>query len=57
MYQIMRDGKQAFDAFAFEMGTLLAETIMEMERVEKTGTAYHPISQDLKKWVSQSGSL
>jgi transposase-like protein len=57
MYQIMRDGKQTFDAFAFEMGTLLAETIMEMERVEKTGTAYHPLSQDLKKWASQSGSV
>lgn len=31
MYQVMTDGKKAFDSFALEMGKLLAETIMEIE--------------------------
>src|ERR1700730_2146202 len=57
MYQVMTDGKKAFDSFALEMGKLLAETIMEIEREEKAGPGYHPFSDELKKWASQAGSV
>ena len=57
MYQVIAQGKQAFDAFALEMGRTLAETIMYIEREEKAGPDYFPTDPSLQKWASQGGSV
>lgn len=50
-------GKQGFDAFIKELGVMMAETIMYIEREEISGPDYRPISPDRKKWASQGGSV
>lgn len=57
MQEVLIHGKQAFDACAMELGKMLAETIMYMEREELAGPDYHPRETDLKKWASQPGSV
>ena len=57
MSQIIVDGKQAFDVLSLELGRMLAETIMYMEREELAGPDYMPISPEVRKWASQGGSV
>lgn len=57
MGEIITHGKRAFDQCAMELGRMLAETIMYMEREEMAGPDYHPTDRDLKKWASQAGSV
>lgn len=57
MGEIITHGKRAFDQCAMELGRMLAETIMYMEREEMAGPDYHPTDRDLKKWASQRGSV
>ncbi len=54
---VMLGGKRALDAAMLEIGRLMAETIMYMEREEKAGPDYHPTSPGLHKWASQRGSI
>lgn len=57
LYQIFTKGKQGFDAFIKEMGRMMAETIMYIEREEISGPDYQPFSPDIRKWASQGGSV
>lgn len=57
LYQIFRQGKQGFDAFMKEMGRMMAETIMYIEREEISGPEYQPFSPEVQKWASQGGSV
>lgn len=57
MYQVYAKGKQGFDACMKEMGRLMVETIMYIEREEMAGPEYHPFSPDMWKWASQQGSV
>jgi len=57
MYQIMRAGKQGLDNFIQELGALLVEAIMDMEREERSGPQYQPSEAGLYKWAYQKGSL
>ena len=57
MYQIISRGKQGLDAFLLEVGRMMAETIMYIEREEISGPEYHPLSSEIKKWASQGGSI
>ena len=57
MYQIISQGKQGLDAFLLEIGRMMAETIMYIEREEVAGPEYHPLSSEIKKWASQGGSI
>ena len=57
MQDILIHGKKAFDGCAMEMGKMLAETIMYMEREELAGPDYHPVYSHLRKWASQPGSV
>ena len=57
MYQIISRGKQGLDAFLLEVGRMMAETIMYIEREEISGQEYHPLSSEIKKWASQGGSI
>src|SRR3989304_3849117 len=40
-----------------EMGKLMAETIMYIEREEIAGPDYQPKSSEVRKWASQRGSV
>jgi len=57
LYEVMLGGKRAIDATMLEIGRLVAETIMYMEREEVAGPDYHPKSAEVQKWASQSGSI
>ena len=57
MYRILVTGKQGFDAMMKEMGRMMAETIMYIEREEIAGPDYQPFSPDIRKWASQAGSV
>ena len=51
---VMLEGKRALDAAMLDVGRLVAETLMYMER---SGPDYHPTSSGLRKWASQRGSI
>ena len=57
MYQILCKGKQGMDAFIKELGRMMAETIMYIDREEISGPDYQPFSSDIQKWASQAGSV
>jgi len=55
MYQIFAKGKQGFDICMKELGRMVAEPIMYIEREEIAGPDYQPFSPDMRKWASQGG--
>lgn len=57
LYQILKQGKQGFDVYMKELGRMMAETIMYIEREEISGPDYQPKSPDIRKWASQGGSV
>lgn len=57
MYEIIKMGKQGLDGFIHELGTLLAEAIMDMEREERSGPQYQPLREGVYKWAYQRGSI
>ena len=57
LYQVYTQGKLGFDALMKELGKMMAETIMYIEREEISGPDYHPFSSEIKKWASQGGSV
>jgi len=57
MYYVFAKGKQGFDEYMKEMGRMMAETIMYIEREEIAGPDYQPNSPDLRKWASQGSSV
>ena len=57
LYRILVEGKLAFDSMMLEFGKMFAETIMDIEREEKSGPDYYPSDPSLKKWASQKGSV
>jgi len=57
MYRVFAKGKQGFDECMKEMGRMMAETIMYIEREELAGPDYHPTSPDLRKWASQDSYI
>ena len=48
---VMLEGKRALDAAMLDVGRLVAETLMYMEREERSGPDYHPTSSGLRKWA------
>jgi len=57
MYQIISRGKEGLDRFILELGKMMAETIMYIEREEVSGPEYHPRDSRIQKWASQRGSI
>lgn len=55
MYQIY--SKQGLDVFLIEMGRMMAETIMYIDREEIVGPDYQPFSSNIQKWANQPGSI
>jgi len=54
---VVERGKSAFDALALEVGRMLVEAIMYMERESMSGPDYTPLSRFKQKWASQNGSV
>jgi transposase-like protein len=57
MYEILRVGKQGLEGFVTELGSMVAEAIMDMEREERSGPGYYPSQAGLYKWAYQGGSI
>lgn len=57
LFVILTRGKQGFDVMMKELGRMMAETIMYIEREEMAGPDYQPFSSDIWKWASQAGSV
>lgn len=57
MVQVVAEGKKAFDSFSLEIGRMLAEAIMYMDRETVAGPDYVPKDSSVKKWASQPGSV
>jgi len=57
MYKIIQVGKQGLDGFVMDLGRMVAEAIMDMEREERSGPEYHPSQEGLYKWSYQNGSI
>ena len=57
MAGILLEGKRELDGISLELGRMVAEAIMYMEREEIAGPDYRPYSSDMRKWASQLGSI
>lgn len=57
MYQIFARGKRGFDVMMKEIGRMVAEAIMYIDREEIAGPDYQPFSPEMRKWASQGGSV
>jgi putative transposase len=57
MTRVITNGKRALDSIVLEMGRLMVESIMLMEREELAGPDYCPKSPDVQKWAHEQGSV
>ena len=57
LVRVLHSGKQALDAVMLEMGRMVAESVMLIEREEITGPDYYPTDPDLQKWAHEGGSI
>ena len=57
LVRVISSGKQALDAVMLEMGRMVAESVMLIEREEMAGPDYYPTDPDLQKWAHEEGSL
>lgn len=55
--RVFHTGKQALDAVMLEMGRMVAESVMLIEREELAGPDYHPTDPALQKWAHEAGSI
>jgi hypothetical protein len=57
LYRVLCKGKEGFDVLMMEIGRMVAEVIMYIDREEVAGPDYAPFSPDIRKWASQGGSV
>jgi transposase-like protein len=55
--RVLHAGKHALDAVMLEMGRMVAESVMLIEREELAGPDYHPTDSALQKWAHEAGSI
>src|SRR3990167_6100914 len=55
--EIISGGKRGLDCLVLELGRMVAEAIMYMEREEVAGPDYRPHRSEVLKWASQPGSV
>jgi transposase-like protein len=55
--EVMSQGKKALDSCMMEIGKMMAETLMLIEREQIAGMDYHPSREGLEKWGFQQGSI
>lgn len=54
--EVMNQGKRSLDSCMMEIGKMMAETLMLIEREQIAGSDYHP-ERGLQKWGFQNGSI
>lgn len=57
MFYVLQTGKQGLDALQMELGVMLCEAIMDMEREALSGPDWAPSSKGVYKWAYQPGSV
>ncbi len=57
MAGILLEGKRELDGISLELGRMVAEAIMYMEREEIAGPDYRPHSSAMRMWASQPASI
>ena len=57
LYRIMVEGKRAMDELFCDMGRMLAESVLLIEREELAGPDYYPTNPKLQKWSHEEGSV
>jgi putative transposase len=57
MVRVLQIGKKGLDSLVMELGRMLAETIMDMEREERSGPEGKPLHEGVYKWAYQKGSI
>ena len=57
LHRIMTEGKRALDAVFLDMGRMVAESVMLIEREELAGPDYYPTNSRLQKWSHEEGSV
>jgi transposase-like protein len=57
MVHVLQIGKKGLDSLVMELGRMLAETIMDMEREERSGPEGKPLHKGVYKWAYQKGSI
>ena len=55
--QILSQGKRGLDGLVIELGRMVAEAIMYVEREEVDGPDYRPYRSEVRAWASQPGSI
>jgi putative transposase len=51
MGHVLQIGKKGLDSLVMDLGRMLAETIMDMEREERSGPEGKPLHQGVYKWT------
>ena len=57
LVRVINSGKQALDEVMREMGRMVAESVMLIEREEIAGPDYYPSDPTLQKWAHEAGSI
>jgi putative transposase len=57
LFRVINQGKKALDEVMLDMGRMVAESIMLIEREEIAGPDYYPTNPDLQKWAHEEGSV
>jgi transposase-like protein len=57
MVYVLETGKKGLDSLMMNLGRMLAETIMDMEREERSGPEGKPVHPGVYKWAYQPGSI
>jgi transposase-like protein len=57
LFRVINQGKKALDEVMLDMGRMVAESIMLIEREEVAGPDYYPTDPDLQKWAHEDGSI
>ena len=57
IHEVILEGKKAMDGVMLELGRVMVESILYLEREEIEGPDYHPLDPEVKKWASQGGAV
>ena len=57
MCQIIKTGKQGLNGFIQDLVILLFESIMDLEREERSRPEYQPLDERVYEWAYQKGSV
>jgi len=57
LVRMISSGKQALAAVMLEMGRMVVESVLLIEREDVPGHDYYPIAPAFKKWAHEEGSL